>query len=589
MSDLGAWGVDAGYWDTSGRWHDTPEPSMRAIAEAVGVDGPVPPLGPPMWFVRAGRLEYLQGACDLVLEDGTELPSTDVLPPDVPIGYHRLVPLDGGPVTQLVVTPGRCHLPPALRTWGWAVQLYAARSRASWGIGDLADLRRIAEWSASRGAGVLAVSPLHAPAPVAEQQPSPYYASSRRFRNPLHLRIEEVPGATERLGVLGRALNDDPHIDRDRVWVLKLEALEAAFAVTQPTPSDDPSLRQWATYCAIAEVHGDDWRRWPPALRHPNGADVRRLAAERADRVAFHAWLQELLDAQLARAARSGVALVHDLAVGFDSGGADAWAFQDQLALDARVGAPPDDFNEEGQDWGLPPFVPWKLRAAGYAPFIDTVRSAFAHAGGVRVDHVMGLFRLFWVPRGAGPTAGTYVRYPAGELLDILAVESERAGAFVVGEDLGTVEDGVRSELSERHVLSYRLLWFEDGPPETWPGQSVAAVTTHDLPTVAGVWTGADPHAADFADQRTKLEHLGGLPGDAPAEDAVAAAHTVLARAHSKVLLATLEDACASADRPNLPGTTNATNWSTALPLTIDELEEAPLPKAIGEALRRRS
>jgi 4-alpha-glucanotransferase len=585
--DLAAWGIDAGYWDASGRWQEVPEETRVTLAEAMGAhehpDGP--PAGPPLWFVRAGRAEFLQGVADLVLEDGTRRPGVEVLPPDLPPGYHELRPRDGGPATRLVVTPGRCHLPHDLHTWGWAVQLHAARSQGSWGIGDLADLRRLQRWAADAGAGVLALNPLHAPGPALPQQTSPYYPASRCFRNPLYLRIEEVPGAAavgediDRLAGLGRALLADRHIDRDRVWVLKREALEACFSQFEGDRSYDeyvheqgePLLR-FAMYCALADEHGNGWASWPEELRHPDAPAVARAAHPRL--VQFHCWLQWLLDRQLASTADFPV--IHDLAVGFDPGGADAWAWQDLLALDARIGAPPDDFNPDGQDWGLPPFVPWKLRAAGYEPFIQTLRACFRHAGGLRIDHVMGLFRQFWLPAGGGP--GGYVRFRADELLDLVALESQRAGAFVVGEDLGTVEDSVRHDLYERGVLSYRLRWFEQGPPSSYPVQALAAVTTHDLPTIAGVYRGTDQQADELRDRVAEGDTV---------EAAIAHTYRDLAAAPSQVLLATLEDAFAVTERPNQPGTVTDTNWSLALPEPIETLEDAELAIDIAEALRR--
>jgi 4-alpha-glucanotransferase len=571
-------GIDDGWWDVRGQWQAAAPDALDAIRGAIGE--PTDTVR-PTWFVRAGSDEGLRSVADVTLEDGTVLEGITSLPSDLPLGYHSLAPADGGPVTRLIVTPGRCHLPDHLRTWGWAIQLYATRSTESWGIGDLADLRRVAQWSRAQGAGIATVSPLHAVGPAAPQQPSPYYPSSRRFRNPLHLRVEDVPGAADaeldRLAALGRALNADRHIDRDAVWRIKRDALELAFARFKGDPALDEwlvaqgeSLLRYATYCAIADEHGNGWTSWPTELQHPDGPAVRAYAEAHAETVGFHAWLQWLLDEQLARA--SELPLVHDLAVGFDPGGADAWVWQDLLALDMRIGAPPDEFNADGQDWGLPPFVPWKLRAVGYEPFIETVRSAFRHAGGLRVDHVMGLFRLFW----QSEHGGTYVQYPSSDLLDILALESVRAGALVVGEDLGTVEDAVRHELYERQVLSYRLLWFEDAPPEHWPERALGAVTTHDLPTIAGVLTGADPQAGAM---RRRL-------GEGDLVDVTADAYESLARGAPMVVVGTLDDALGVTERPNQPGTTVETNWSTALPLPIEEIEHDERVARVTAALQ---
>lgn len=609
--DPSAWGIETGYWDAGGRWQEPDAASVEAIALAMGAgtEGACPPEpATPLWFVRPHGRQRLQDRCSLVLEDGTDVGELDALPDDLPLGYHQLRPVEGGPVTRMVVTPGRCQPPPDLHTWGWAVQLYAARSSQSWGIGDLADLREICRWSERQGAGVVALNPLHASGPAIPQQSSPYYPSSRRYRSPLYLRVEDVPGAAalgsslDDLAAEGRALTDRRLIDRDRVWQLKSEALGRVFATFEGSSDFDayrqeqgPALREFATFCAIAEVHGNGWRSWPSALQRPDSPEVAGLAVERADRVRFHSWLQWLLDRQLATAS---IPLVQDLAVGFDPGGADAWAWQDLLALDMRVGAPPDEFNTSGQDWGLPPFIPWKLRGAGYEPFIQTIRSALTAAGGLRVDHVMGLFRLFWIPLDGGPGDGTYVRYPASELLDLLALESHRAGAFVVGEDLGTVEDAVRCDLAERGVLSYRLLWFEPGPPAGYPRQALAALTTHDLPTVAGAWTGSDvraqrdiglaPSDEGAADLRRRLEEASGMPPDSPPVDVVEGAYRALATAPSQVLLATLDDALCVEERPNMPGTVDQwPNWSIALPVPLEEIEADPRADALAKALSR--
>jgi 4-alpha-glucanotransferase len=262
--------------------------------------------------------------------------------------------------------------------------------------------------------------------------------------------------------------------------------------------------------------------------------------------------------------------------------------------MDMRVGAPPDEFNTSGQDWGLPPFIPWKLRQQRYQPFIETLRACLRHAGGLRIDHVMGLFRLFWLPSTGGP--GGYVRYPASELLDIVALESHRAGAFIVGEDLGTVEDEVRAELAERQVLSYRLLWFEHEPPEQFPEQAVAAVTTHDLPTLAGVWTetdrqdqrkaGLSPNEAGEDEVRARLARTVQLGDDAPVDDVAVGAHRALSRAPSRIALATLDDAIGVTERPNMPGTVDEwPNWSIALPKPLEDVTTDPLPLAVARAL----
>ncbi len=583
------------------------------IRASMNATGEAPPPAGPLVHRHGQPLPEVTGPVELVLEEGAAFRVDGGLPPDLPLGYHALRPLDDRPGRRLVVAPPRCHFPDGLRAWGWLVQLYALRSRGSWGIGDLADLRQLAEWSAGAlGAGAVLLNPLHAPLPLVPQEPSPYFPSSRRYRNPLYLRVEEVPGAAEagldlpRLAAEGRALTADRRIDRDAVFRLKMAALDSLWAraagdragLARYRAREGHGLTEFATFCALAERHGAGWRRWPAEHRHPASPAIARFAAEQADRVAFHAWLQWLVDEQLARAGRA-LRLVTDLAIGFDGEGADAWAWQDVLAQGVTVGAPPDDFALEGQDWGLPPFVPHRLRAEGYGPFVETVRAGLRHAGGMRVDHVMGLFRLYWVPAGATARDGAYVRYPTDDLLAILALESERAGALVIGEDLGTVEPGVRERLLAERILSTRVLWFEPTPPAGYPALSLAAVTTHDLPTVRGVWTGSDleeqqaagltPSTAATEALRARLRELTGLePGVAPAAVSLAV-HRRLAEAPSAMIAATLEDALEVAERPNLPGTTanRRANWSLALPEPLEAIQADPRPRALAGILRR--
>ncbi|MCU1352601.1 MAG: 4-alpha-glucanotransferase [Acidimicrobiales bacterium] len=604
------WGIEAGFEDVGGRWHATPEPTRAALRAAMGAD-PADPLAPPpdgrpVSVVRSGDEATVEDPGALTLEDGTVVPVERRLPPDLPLGYHTMQ-TRAGDLSRLIVTPGRCHLPPDLHAWGVAVQLYAARSQDSWGMGDLGDLAELVRWSTGHGAGVVALNPLHAAAPLPHQEPSPYFPSSRRWVNPLYLRIEDVPGAAAlpglaRLAAAGRSLSGT-RIDRDAVWRLKLDALEQLWERSDADPRFDRfqrehghDLRQYATYCALAEHHGTGWRTWPAEHRRPDDPAVARFAAAHTERIAFHAWLQWLLDEQLAAAGADDV-VIADLAVGVDPDGADAWQWQDVFAEGVRVGAPPDEFNTQGQDWGLPPFIPWRLRDAGYEPFVATIRAGLRRARGIRIDHVMGLFRLFWIPPDAGPDAGGYVRQPAHDLLDIVALESVRAGAFVVGEDLGTIEDDVRRALHDAGVLSYQLLLFEDAPPARWKHQALAAATTHDLATLTGLWTGADleaqrrldlqPNEAGTHAMRDHVRDLCGLADDAPSTDALVAAHQALAQAPSMIVTATLDDLLGAEERPNMPGTTDEwPNWSIPLPAPIDDLDAQPLVTPIVEALK---
>jgi 4-alpha-glucanotransferase len=298
-------------------------------------------------------------------------------------------------------------------------------------------------------------------------------------------------------------------------------------------------------------------------------------------------WQQFHLDRQMARAARE-IGLITDVPVGFASDSFDAWRWQDLLAPGMRVGAPPDEFFRDGQDWGLPPFDPWKLRKAHYEPFVEAVRSATVHAAGIRLDHVMSLFRLFWIPDGAGAAGGAYVRYPAADMLALLAQESRRAGTFVIGEDLGLVEPAVRRRLRAKGSLSFRLLWFEGPTPEEWPKNAVAAIGTHDLPTLAGIWKLTEPDQRQHR-LRQRLLDVTHAPDGTPPIDVAATAYAALAASRSRIVLASLEDALSVEERPNVPGTTTEwPNWRLALPHSLDEIERADGTRRIADVMSAR-
>jgi 4-alpha-glucanotransferase len=593
------WGIDASWLDALDEEHEVAGTTIAALREVIG-QPPADLEDRAPIVARPGDALEVDEA-DVVCEDGEVRSVVRELPDDFPLGYHWLQSPEGRR-RRLIVSPGRCWLP-GDRAWGWAVQLYAARGRHSWGIGDFADLRTIRRMAADQGAGFVLINPLHAVAPTAGQEASPYLPATRRFRNPLYLRVPEVPGAD---GVdleedAGRALSEGSLIDRDAIWARKREMLMRIFlahgggeAFARWREEQGQPLQDWATWAAIAEEHGGDWHTWPPELRRPEGPELASYVEQHGAVVAFHAWLQWALDLQFT-AATGDMTVIQDLPIGFAGGGADAWAWQDVLAEGVSVGAPPDAFNSQGQDWGSPPLIPWRLRDAGYEPFIQSIRATMAGAGGLRIDHVMGLFRLWWVPSGGRAADGAYVRYPAEDLLDIVALESVRARALVVGEDLGTVEDGVREAMAGHGVLSYRLLWFEDGDPAGWPAEAMAAITTHDLPTVAGLWTGEDVEeqreygtGTDEELERGRaslLERLPGVDGDAPVEEAVARAHELLARAPSTLLSATLDDAMGEIRRPNMPGTADRPNWSLPLPVPVEDLADHPLLQEVAGTL----
>ncbi len=607
------WGIDDGYEDALGKWHRISDPVRTAVLEAMGVDpgSPAPASDSPVRVLRPGEVFPWAGEADLFLEDGTVLRVKDRLPPDLPLGYHRLQFFEEKSPLHLIVSPGTCFLPSHLRIWGWAVQLYSLRSARSWGMGDFADLRRLARWSARNlSAGILLLNPLCAATPGIPQNPSPYFPTSRLYRNLLYLRLEEVPVAKEagedfeRLAAMGKNLNILNRIDRDAIYRLKLQGLESLWSRFRGDRRFDrycaeqgEDLARFAVFCVLAERYGNRWTRWPAEYRHPASLAVTRFARENDGRVRFHQWVQWLLDEQLKRAARE-LPMMQDLPIGFDPEGADAWAWQDMLALGATVGAPPDEYNTLGQNWQLPPFIPHKLKGAAYDPLRRTLRAVLSHAKGLRIDHVMGLFRLYWIPQGADPSAGAYVRYSAEDLLAILALESHRAQAVIVGEDLGTVEKVVKEQLARHQILSYRLVWFEKEPPASYPELALAAVTTHDLPTIAGLWSGYDlekqhelglhPNEEGILEIRSRLESTIGI---SPRDTAgvIVRTHQLLTEAPSVITTAALEDALAVRDRPNMPNTTREwPNWSIPLPLPLEKIEKDPLVGKVAEAFQNR-
>ncbi|MFE2281297.1 4-alpha-glucanotransferase [Streptomyces sp. NPDC059454] len=584
----------------------------------------------------------------VVTEQGEPRASAEHLPP----GVHEVTATapDGRTArAHLIVAPPRLPAPPE-RSYGLLVQLYSLLSRRSWGMGDLADLGELAGWAGrALGAGFVQVNPLHAAVPGPPADPSPYRPSSRRFPDPVHLRIEDVPEFAyladqdrvrtllERAGRLREAVLDKGAlIDRDAVWEAKREALELVYEVPlgpgRRAAYDDfragqgRALQDHATWCALAEVHGADWHRWPAGLRDPRSPGTARARRELADRVDFHSRLLWLTDTQLRAAQRAAreagmpVGIVHDLAVGVHPGGADAWAQQEYFAAGMSVGAPPDAFNARGQDWGLPPWRPDRLADSGYAPFRALLRALFRYAGALRIDHVMGLFRLWWVPAGHPPTEGTYVRYDAEAMLAVLVLEASRAGAMVIGEDLGTVEPGVREALRERGVYGTSVLWFErdwDGdrrplPPDGWRADCLATATTHDLPPTAARLNGEHvalrdslglltrplaeeraEAAADTTEWRELFARLGLMGAGASEEAEIRAVHRYLLRTPARMIGVWLPDGVGDRRPQNLPGTWDQyPNWRLPIadargrPVTLEELAGSARLRALIDVLR---
>ncbi|MGB9280521.1 MAG: 4-alpha-glucanotransferase [Pseudonocardiaceae bacterium] len=601
---LGLLGVNA---DTSTQVQDA-----LAAARQPGLPGTI--------VLRQGHSREIRDPGVLTDEHGAEMPVRSVLPADLAPGWYSLAS-DKAHTTVLVAPPA---LPEPPRTWGWMLQLYALRSAQSWGIGDLADLREFIGWTATtHGSGAVLVNPLHAVTPTVPVQPSPYSPSSRRFINPLYLRIADIGGyrrgnpalraEVDALWIESSDLDSSgERIDHDAVWRAKRGALELLWqAEGAPQGAMSDQLRDFATFCALAERHGPRWSRWPSELRRP------ATASADPQRVAFHAWVQQQCDEQLAAAKDAGrgmaVGVVHDLAVGVDPEGADAWALQDVLAIGTTVGAPPDTFNQRGQDWGLPPWRPDRLAATGYAAYRGVLRAVLAHADGLRIDHIAGLWRLWWVPPGASPDQGTYVNYDAEAMLGALALEAHRAGAVVIGEDLGTVEPEVTETLADQRMLGCAVLWFardEQAPgqplltPQHWPQCAAASISTHDLPTAVGFLRGEhvraratlgllNDEAAEWSQARAdRAELVGllrseGLLHSDDEDEIVVAMHALLGRTPCQLLLVSPYDVVGEARQPNLPGTVDEyPNWRLPLPMTLEQLQRDPRVNRMVAALR---
>jgi 4-alpha-glucanotransferase len=561
---------------------------------------------------------------------------------------------------------------PSERSWGFTVQLYSLRSAGSWGHGDLRDLADFAAWSArDLGAGFVLINPLHAAEPLPPVSPSPYLPMSRRWVSPLYLRIEDIAEYKDlddeertRLTVLSAPLlaasRTPALIDRDAVWTAKREALE----VLRKVPLTDvrqasldafrlrhgQALEDWGAWCALAEVHGPDYRTWPARLRDPRTAEAEVRRGDLAALAEFHAWVQWLVAEQVsaaqaaARDAGMAIGIIADLAIGAHPGGADAWAGQEFLASGFTVGAPPDAFNQRGQDWALPPYHPRALAAAGYRPLAELFDSTlgrppggaggdgaagrYGHegdgirgggAGGLRIDHVMGLSRLWWIPAGMSPAEGAYVYYNAQGTLGTLASGAAADGGGGGGEDLGTVEPWLREALAARGALGTQLLWFERGwaneplAPQWWRRNSLVTVSTHDLPPAVAFLSGSqvtDRLALGLltrseAEERAEASQMvddwigalvekGLLPrGERPDADAFTAAlYGYLALTPARLIGVNLAEAAGESRSQNMPGTsTEYPNWLLPLcgpsgePVLLEDMAAIPRIRTVANAV----
>ena len=578
-----AHGIARSYHDTTGAEHHTSPETARALLVAMGVNPQASaldaPILPPWIVAEPGAVRLPLGAGErwvICCEDGTQREGTGPDGPDLPLGRHRLDALGG--TCWLLIAPARLPLP--ARGWGVTLPLYGLRDAEQGGMGCYADLARVAQALGQAGAGFIGLNPVHAGLPGDPNAYSPYQPSHRRRLNTAHIALPDLPGT-------GGALID---------YATDLPAQQAALRAAYAKQGDAPAFEAWrqaegapldrfATYQALAERHGPTWDRWPEALQTPQGAAEAVPEAE----LRFHAWAQFAAEEQLAQAATvardAGMAqgLYLDLAVGVHPHGAETWEDRAAFAIGVSLGAPPDAFSPDGQTWGLAPLNPRHLIATGFAPLAETLRAQLRHAGMLRIDHVLGFERAFWVPLDGNP--GAYVAMPRDAMLAVARMEAARAGAVIVGEDLGNVPDGLRAALDTSGLLGCRVAMFERDwhghyAPEHYDTASLTSFSTHDLPTWAGWRQGLDLETraaiaghpvedAARADRGKAVAEFDLVAGTASgaAEDL----HAFIARTNAQLVAIQAEDMLGIAEQPNLPGTTTEhPNWRRRLPIGPD-------------------
>lgn len=609
----------------------------------------------------------------LLLEDGTRYegnlcmylaPQADgsltlTLPDDIPAGYHTLR-VNAGPLhgeARLICAPARVPLPPAVaekQRWGWMAQMYSIRSAESWGVGDYGDLKLLLTDAAEKShADFMLINPIHATAPVEPLEPSPYLPESRRFMNVTYIRpqdIEEYAGLdeaalaeVERLHAEVAPANDNAdELDINSAWWHKRQALQLVFKVPRSAERQaafeafkeaaGPDLHAFAAWSVAFQVWGAPWEGTWFAETNRDSPEVAELMRDHADMVDFECWLQWIADEQVtaaqtaARESGMALGLMQDMAVGVHSLGADVWWNPERFAVGSvTVGCPPDFYNQQGQDWGQPPFNPNYLAKTGYGVYREMVHNMFSHAGAVRIDHVLGLFRLWWIPQGEGARGGAYVTYDYEAMIAILTIEASRVNGLVVGEDLGTVPDYVRTVLAEHGLLGCMVEWFarvDDSPnagdpyadPADYRKYALASVTTHDLPPTAGylqfehvrlreqlhLLTGPveEFQASATAERQAMLDRLVeselitpeiAADVDDHIQEIVEAMHKMLLRSPSVLLQAALVDGVGETRSQNQPGTSSEyRNWRVPLAgpdhkaVHTDEVFDLPRVKSLS-------
>lgn len=584
------------------------------------------------------------------------------------IGYYsiditfRIPNMEISGTSKIIITPDCCYIPPELengKTWGLSINLYSIRSSQNWGVGDFGDLKKIVKWASELEGGFVGINPMHA---IPNKRPfgiSPYSPITRLYKNFIYLDIENIPEVKESVdarkimqsGSSNNELDElrkEDLIDYERLASLKEKILRLAFDVfyekyRNPEPishrivefkkylsEEGDTLKPYATYMALSEklsnkhyaVSSEEsaycllptaycWQEWPEEYRMPSSHAVQEFIKSHEKDILFYSYVQWLIDEQLkeiAEQSKMPVGLYHDLAIGSIGGGSDAWNYQDVIAEGIDLGAPPDDFNPAGQNWGFPPLVPDKLKESGYESFIQTIRKNMQHFGALRIDHALGMFRQFWIPQGMPASQGAYVRYPSEDILRIIALESVRNKTMVIAEDLGTIGENVRENLFRFRMLSYRLLYFERNYPdpsflfpERYPDMALCAVTTHDLPTLYGWWIGRDidlkKRLGVFTDEGTYQKHaedrkrdkellLNALKSHGVLEPSAfslkplemtpelcLAIYEYISLTPCKLVAVSLDDAIGTLDQQNMPGITDSyPSWMQKTSVTLEQM-----------------
>lgn len=659
------WGISTGYKGADQQWHSYPEKSIHkvlAALESVSSDFNSREQGVKTYVFCQSELEGAHVTLDsslsreawIELEDGTsrlltlnENSTTIQIPSDLPVGYHKLKNNPDKILAQLIIAPNKLKPVQSKKdVWGFTSQIYALRSDSSWGIGDAADLKSLCLWAGKQGADFLSINPIHAGSVTAPVENSPYLPSSRRYFSPLMLAICDLPefckaptDIQNTIKAIAKPLQahnkSSALINREPILKAKMYALDLLWQAgvahnrekefREFVENEGKALQDFALWCALVEDYGEESELIWNSSHGPNSEWAQSQLKAHADRVVFHQWVQFLLSQQLIDAQQAAVSagmsigIVHDLAVGVKRFSADVWALPGLMVPNVSVGAPPDTYNQLGQNWNQPPCHPRALEQSGYAPFVHMIRKLCKIGGGIRIDHILGLFRLWWIPQNSSPAEGVYVPYPVADLLKILVLEANRQDCIVIGEDLGTVPEELTQLLSHFGLWGTSVLWYEyndDGTmraPEETRRHCMMTVSTHDMPPVSAYLAGKqvslradlgilahsreaewNDYLANRADivregQRAGVWPHTSLPGD---DTEIVAIHELMWRTPAIAKAIALTDIASDQRSQNVPGTnTEYPNWCVPLtdrsgkPVLVNDLDNLPVWKALKNEL----